>query len=211
MRPDGTTPGPVWLRRSLYVERHIDMKYWSNLAATFLVILYIAGCGPIDSGFLNTGGTDDPRKLIGIAYSRIYESDRIIGGRNVLRRSIEQAKKRNDTYALAVSYNMMGFTYIQEEKDPNKAKPYYDKAIEIINKNQFDCELIHYYIGMALSEKLLGIIENSCSYEEKAKKTLVQVKHNFQNQIHVYEGGQKAINIAEIRVKELSSHLKCIE
>ncbi|MCP4347662.1 MAG: hypothetical protein GY795_19325 [Desulfobacterales bacterium] len=190
------------------------MKFLLTIQISLLTIIAISGCGPlesgvIDSGFLNTGGTDDPRRLIGIAYNRMYKSNRIVGARNVLKRAIERSIKENDPYTLAVSYNMMGFTYIQKEKESKDAGIYYQKAIEIIEENYFDCELIHYYVGIALINEMQGIIENSCVYERKAKKTLDQVKYNFQNQIRIYKGGQKAIITAENRIKDLSLHLRC--
>ncbi|MDD3815647.1 MAG: tetratricopeptide repeat protein [Desulfocapsaceae bacterium] len=190
------------------------MKFRSIIQLSILLLLTASGCGSlesgvIDTGFFNTGGTDDPRRLIGVAYNRMYKSNRIIGARNVLKRAIERSQKENDLYALAVSYNMMGYTYIQKEKDPNEAKKYYDKAIELIEHNEFDCELIHYYIGMALSEELLGIKDNSCSYEKKAQKTLTRIKYNFQNDVDGCEFGQKEIYIAEKRLSELSKHLSC--
>ncbi len=170
-----------------------------------LVLLLTFGCAP---GFLNTGGTNDPRELIGIAHSRM-KSNRVIGARNVLRRSIEQSKIKNDIYALAVSYNMMGFTYIVEEKDPGEAYDYYQKALEIINSNQFDCELIHNQIGFALMNEMWSIPENSCSYKEKAQATLDKVNFNYKNDLRKCEGDYKAISIAEERVLSLTSHLKC--
>lgn len=190
------------------------MKIFSIIQISILLLLALSGCGPlesgvIDTGFLNAGGTDDPRRLIAVAYNRMYVSNRIIGARNVLNRAIERSQKENDLYALAVSYNMMGYTYIQEEKDPNEAKKYYDKAIDLIEQNQFDCELIHYYIGMALSEELWGIKDNSCSYEIKSQETLARIKYNFQNDVGSCEYGQKEIYNAEKRLNDLSNHLSC--
>jgi tetratricopeptide (TPR) repeat protein len=179
-----------------------------------LMLLSITGCGPlesgiIDTGLFNTGGTDDPRRLIGVAHNRMYKSNRIIGARNVLRRAIERSQKENDLYALAVSYNMMGYTYIQEEKDPNEAKKYYDKAFLVIEQNQFECEYIHYYIGMALTEELWRIKENSCSYEKMAQETLSRVKYNWQNDEGGCEYGKKEIESAEKRLSDLSHYLNC--
>lgn len=187
----------------------MNMRWIFHSAIIIMIALY--GCGPlesgvIDSGFFNTGGTDDPRKLIGIAYSRMYRSNRIIGARNVLRRAIELSEKDGDWYALAVSYNMMAYTYVEKEKDPAVAEGYYKKAYKLISENNFECELVHYYVGIALVNEMMEIEENSCEYAEEAEIALKEVKYNFQHQIRTCEGGQKEIVIAEDRVKKLRAH-----
>ncbi len=190
------------------------MKLFFIVQIFILIMLSVSGCGPlesgvIDTGFVNTGGTDDPRRLIGVAYNRMYKSNRITGARNVLMRAIERSQKENDLYALAVSYNMMGYTYIQKEKDPNEAKQYYDKAIVLIQQNQFDCEYVHYFIGMALAEELWEIKDNSCRYENMAREKLSRIKYNYNNGEKACEYEQKEILIAEKRLDDLSTHLDC--
>jgi hypothetical protein len=181
------------------------MSTITKIFASALTILNISGCAP---GFLNTGGTNDPRELIGVAYTRM-KSNRVVGARNVLRRSIEQSKKQHDQYALAVSYNMMGFTYIVEEKDPSKALDFYSNAFELIKSNNYECELIHNYIGVSLTNDLLGIPENVCSYRDKALKALELAKQNFREGQRKCEGGWRAVTIAEERIEKLNSKIKC--
>jgi hypothetical protein len=190
------------------------IKLFFLLSATILLVFLSGGCGPfesgvLDSGALNTGGTDDPRRLIEVAYDRMYRANRVIGARNVLKRAIERSKQSNDLYALAVSYNMMGYTYIDKEKDPNTAEKYYNKAINVISGNNFYCELVHSYIGYALSNNLRGIPENSCAYEIKARNLIEKIKLNYQKKVILCEGGLDSINVAEKRLIDLSNYLNC--
>lgn len=185
-----------------------------KLLVALIALICFSGCGPIesgvvDTGILNTGGTDDPRRLIRVAHDRMYHSHRIVGARNVLRRAIERSKAEGDPYALAVSYNMMGYTYIQLEKDPKAACQYYEKAHKIINEHRFDCELVHNYIGFALAHELWGEIENACVYKENAQNAIKMVKYNQQHQLRAYEGGNKAIHSADERVRSLIEHFNC--
>ena len=177
-------------------------------------MFFIAACGPlesgvIDSGWLNTGGTNDPRRLIVVAYSRMYESNRIIGARNVLRRAIELSEKKSDLYALAVSYNMMGDTYIYKEKDPKMAEEYYYRALPIVQSNKYNCELVETYIGFALSNELRGIPGSSCNYALKCKDLMGKIKEEYHNQKHPCEGGSEAISYTEKRLNKLIDHLGC--
>jgi hypothetical protein len=190
------------------------MRLFSFFLTIALIALSILSCGPLESGVLdtgalNTGGTDDPRRLIEVAYSRLYGSNRVIGARNVLKRAIEQSILYNDLYALTVSYNMMGYTYIQKEKDPNIAEGYYNKAVKIAVENNFHCELVHAYIGLSLTNNLTGIYENSCVYKDKARKLVDQIKKNYKKEVLICEGGWKSIDAAEKRLNDLNSYLKC--
>ena len=177
-------------------------------------MFFIASCGPlesgvIDSGWLNTGGTNDPRRLIVIAYRRMYESNRIIGARNVLQRAIELSEKKSDLYALAVSYNMMGDTYIYEEKDPKMAEEYYYRALPIVQSNKYNCELVETYIGFALSNELSGMPGTSCNYALKCKDLMGKIKEEYHNQKYPCEGGSEAISYTEKRLNKLLDHLDC--
>ncbi len=170
------------------------------LLASISFALLCSGC---DWGFLSTGGTNDHRKLIGIAYYRMYKQNRVVGTRNVLRRAIALSGKKGDLWALCTSYNMMAFTYIVKDKNLDRVESYYRRAVKIAEENNFDCELIHSYIGLALSSKLRGDTDQALSYEAKAEALLKKAKHNFENRIQEYEGGQKAIDLVEERFKTL--------
>nr|WP_319495066.1 hypothetical protein [uncultured Desulfobacter sp.] len=178
-----------------------------------VIITLTTSCGPLESnglnsGILNTGGTDNPRELIGIAYNRIYKSNRIIGARNVLKRAIEQSKKNNDFYALAVSYNMMGYTFFLKEKSPNQAEYYCQKALIITEENELKCEQIHSYIGLALYSKLRDDIAFACSYEKKANILFKKIINSSEG-VNVCEGGQRSISIVSKRLSSLKLYLNC--
>lgn len=185
-----------------------------KLLCFFSVCILIMACGPIESGVLDTGvfnkgGTDDPRRLIDIAYNRLYKQNRIVGARNVLKRAIERSKRTGDFYALAVSYNMMGFTYVYKEKDPSISEMYFGRAIETISGGNYNCELVHSYVGIALSNYLKEIYHNAYVYEEKAKHMMKTIRSTYKENPRVCEYGPYSINIAEKRVVELSEFLKC--
>jgi hypothetical protein len=178
------------------------------------IIFCFSACGPlesgvIDSGWLNTGGTNDPRRLITVAYSRMYESKRIIGARNVLRRAINISEKNGDLFALAVSCNMMGDTYIYEEKDPKMAEEYYNRALPIVQNNRYNCELVETYIGFALSNELRGLTDISCNYALKCKGLMEKIKEEYHSHQIPCEGGSKTIFDTEKRLSKLFDHLNC--
>jgi hypothetical protein len=185
----------------------------SYYCLTILILFFAGGCGPFESGVLdtgvfNTGGTDDPRRLIEIAYNRMYYSNRIIGAWNVLGRAIKMSIQSNDMYALAKSYNMMGYTYIDKERDIFTAEKYYNKAIKVIEANNFNCELVHSYIGLALVNMLRGIPENACAYKRKANNLIKKIECNYKRGISSCEGGMKSINDAKKRIHELNNFIK---
>ena len=181
------------------------------------LLFVVTGCGSPFGGILNTGGTNDPRKLISIAHDRMYRSGRIIGARNVLRRAIEQSEKSIDSYALAASYNMMAYTYIAQEIpnhqhaeiEADAARSYYLKAKIVAKTYGHECELIHTYIGMSLTNKILGAEDKACKYRMKGERLANSVKARMKENPNICEYGEKAIKSAEKRVMELNSHLNC--
>jgi hypothetical protein len=192
---------------------YVGIRSRRELILVLVTSLCICACGPIesgviDSGAFNTGGTNNPRVLIKVAYSRMYGSNRVDGARNVLKRAIAISKKENDHYALAVSYNMMGYTYIHKEKDPVSAERYYEKALRIATSHDHKCEVVHAFVGFALSNSLKGIPENSCVFKEKAHSEYRSIM-NAAESGSFCEGGMESIRRAGKRVEELEAFLSC--
>tara|TARA_B110000008_G_scaffold257238_1_gene275256 strand:+ start:103 stop:711 length:609 start_codon:yes stop_codon:yes gene_type:complete len=179
------------------------MKNPLYILLVIIALLFLGtGCS-IDTGILNSGGTSDPRKLIGIAYHRMYEQNRVQGAINVLNQSIYRSEQRDDLWALATSHNMIAFAYLQLERH-DKVKYHYEEALEIAKENDFDCELAHSYIGLALFHGANGNKKLFLDYKSMANVCLSQIVNNVSKGIREYEFGQKAVDIVMKRVEELN-------
>jgi len=179
----------------------------NNNRRFFWIILFIltSGCGPlesgvIDRGFFSVGGTNDPRLLIRVAGQR-YASNRIVGTRTVLRRAIARSQKKADHFALAISYNLMGYIYYQHEKDAKEAENYFRKALLVADENGLTCEKTRAYIHLALSSQLIHDKEKACFYKNRAENLLHEI-HTDKSQMKGYceNGGVYVDNIEDVTI-----------